>query len=161
MEAEERQKRKKEKKKSAANTPIGKPELEAQLAATVPAAPQLADFDLTADGDVRPISEATLGTDDPQQVPVLNNIPQEALEDGRALVEDVGEAVEANYAELGRSLHRLEPHFFLSKVSDYQYQYRYNVLIVERNWLFFQYRYGTVTVLIALMKIVVPVKYRR
>ena len=125
MEAEERQQRKREKKRVAGAQL--QQQLEEQLATSVPAAPLLADFDLTAVDSISPSLprndvDVTVERQSEDNAEQLRTQPlehkdedtREELEEGNAGVE----VVEADFAELGRGLHRLEPHYFLSKVSE-------------------------------------------
>jgi hypothetical protein len=112
MEAEERQRQRvRVKKKVTAE----------QLESSVPAAPLLADFDLSdAVSTVSPVAEiaessADLNTAYGKSVAMAGQSQSEdRYEDS---LQDELEKAEADYAELGRGLHRLEPHFFLGKVS--------------------------------------------
>ena len=123
MEAEERQQRKREKKRVAGAQL--QQQLEEQLATSVPAAPLLADFDLTAvdscslprnDVDVTVERQSEDNAEQLRTQPLehKDEDTREELEEGNAGVE----VVEADFAELGRGLHRLEPNYFLSKVSE-------------------------------------------
>jgi hypothetical protein len=138
MEAEERQRRRRKDKQRERET-------NAELEASVPAAPQLADFldplaaavrtagldqDASVDTTGQCVGrEQELDSDNRQYMLSERSCSEEKLPsapetldvaDSQAVVawdgqEEAGE--DADFAELGRGLHRLEPHFFLSKVS--------------------------------------------